>query len=140
MIGLDLRTSVAKLAVIWIIVECYYYVLDIILDSIWTRNATIAMICSTLASLWKFHYFRRSLCKPVKHLWWSFYCENSKPLSIFIKSSIIDAPLGFKYAPAFWRPLKRYITLKYFTLQDLKSVISLNYFTFFNSSNMLLKI
>ena len=51
-----------------------------------TRNAmrwTIAMICSTLASLGKLQYFWRPMYNPVKHLWSSFYCENSKPLSIF---------------------------------------------------------
>ena len=54
---------------------------------------TIAMICSTLVSLWK-----RSLYNPVEHLWWSFYCENSKPLSILTNSSIADTRLGSKYA------------------------------------------
>ena len=43
------------------------------------------MICSTLASLWKFQYFQRPIYNPVEHLWWSLYCENSKPLSIFTK-------------------------------------------------------
>ena len=38
------------------------------------------MICSTLASLWKFQYFRRPVYNPVEHLWWSFYCETRKPL------------------------------------------------------------
>ena len=41
---------------------------------------TIAMICSTSASLWKFQYIRRPICNLVKHLWWSFYCKNSKSL------------------------------------------------------------
>ena len=38
------------------------------------------MICSTLASLWKFQYFRRPVYNPVEHLWWSFYCGTRKPL------------------------------------------------------------
>ena len=46
---------------------------------------TIAMICFMLALVWKFQYFRRLIYKPVEHLWWSFYCENSKPLNIFTK-------------------------------------------------------
>ena len=46
---------------------------------------TIAMICSILASLWKFQYFWRPIYNPVEHRWWSFYCKNSKPLSIFTK-------------------------------------------------------
>ena len=32
------------------------------------------------------------------------------------KSSILDARLGSKYASAFWRPFKLYISLVYFTL------------------------
>ena len=47
------------------------------------RVVTIAVICSTLASLWKFQYFRKPIYNSVKYLWWSFYCENSKPFSIF---------------------------------------------------------
>ena len=39
----------------------------------------------TLASLWKFQYFWRLVYKLVQHLWWSFYCENGKPLNIFTK-------------------------------------------------------
>ena len=46
---------------------------------------TIAMICSTLASLWKSQYFQRPIYNPVEDLWWSLYCENIKPLSIFTK-------------------------------------------------------
>ena len=46
---------------------------------------TIAMIYSTLASLWKFQYFRMPTYNPVEHLWWSFPCGNSKPLSTFTK-------------------------------------------------------
>ena len=44
------------------------------------RVVTIAMIYSIL--LWKFNIFPY---KPVQYLWESFYCENSKPLSIFTK-------------------------------------------------------
>ena len=56
---------------------------------------TIAMICSSLASLWKFQYFRRSIYNPVEHLWWSFYCKNSEPLSIFTKKLHNRCFLGF---------------------------------------------
>ena len=48
---------------------------------------TIARICSILASLWKFQNFWRPMYKPVEHLWWSFHCKNSKPLSIFTKNA-----------------------------------------------------
>ena len=37
---------------------------------------TIAIICSNLASLWKFQSFRRPIYNLVEHLWWSFYCKN----------------------------------------------------------------
>ena len=59
------------------------------------RVVTIAMTCSTLASLWKFQYFRRSIYNPVEHLWWSFYCKNNKPLSIFTKNLHRRCSLGF---------------------------------------------
>ena len=56
------------------------------------RVVTIAMTCSTLASLWKFQYFKRGIYDPVKHLWWCIYWENSKPLSIFTrKHHIVNA-------------------------------------------------
>ena len=61
------------------------------------RVVTISMICSILASNWKFQYFQRLIHNPVEHLWWSFYCKNSKPLSIFTKNSIVDADFSFTY-------------------------------------------
>ena len=36
-----------------------------------TRNAT--------------RFFRSPIYNPFEHLWWSFYCENRKPLNIFTK-------------------------------------------------------
>ena len=52
------------------------------------------------------------------------------------KSSIVDARLGSKYASAFWRLLEHFISFKYFTLlRPFEFVISLQYFTSFNSSN-----
>ena len=36
---------------------------------------TIAMICSSLASLWTFQYFRRSIYNPVEQIWWSFIAK-----------------------------------------------------------------
>ena len=48
---------------------------------------TIAVICSNLASLWKFQYFRRPIYNPVEHLWWSFYCKNKAVKYIHKKSS-----------------------------------------------------
>ena len=76
---------------------------------------TIAMICSNLASFWKFQYFRRPIYNPVEHLWGSFYFKNSNLLTYSQKSSIVDACLGSKYASAFWRLFKRFISVKYFT-------------------------
>ena len=76
----------------------------------------IAMIYSNLASLWTFQYFRRPVYNPVEHLWWSFYCNNSKLLSIFTKKLHHRCLLGSKHASAFWRLFKRFSSLKYFTL------------------------
>ena len=71
------------------------------------RVVTITMICSTLASSWKFQYFQKPIYNPDRYLWWSFYCKSSKPLAIFTKSSVIDAHLGSRYASAFtWRLFK----------------------------------
>ena len=56
---------------------------------------TIAMICSNLTSFRKFQYFRRSIYNPVKHLWWSLYCENNETLSIFTKKLHHRCLLGF---------------------------------------------
>ena len=69
---------------------------------------------------------------PVEHLWWGLYYGNSKPLSVFTKSSIVDARLGSKYVSHFWRIFKSFISWL------LKSVISLKYFASYNSSNLLL--
>ena len=36
-----------------------------------------------------------SIFFPTEHLWWSFYCENSKPVSIFTKKFHRRCWLGF---------------------------------------------
>ena len=59
------------------------------------RVVTLTMICTTFASLWKFQYFWRSIHNPVEHLWWSFYCKNIEPLSIFTKKLHHRCLLGF---------------------------------------------
>ena len=51
-----------------------------------TTFVTVTVICSTLASPWKFQYFWGCTYNPVKHLSWSFYYKNSKPLSLFTKN------------------------------------------------------
>ena len=61
---------------------------------------TIAIICSTSPSPWKFQYSGRPVYNPVEHLWWSFYCKNSKPLSIFTKK-LHHVCLGSKYGSTF---------------------------------------
>ena len=38
---------------------------------------------------------RRPIYNPVQHLWWRFYCENSKLLSIFTKKLHRRCFLGF---------------------------------------------
>ena len=83
---------------------------------------TIAMIYSNLAS--KFQYFRRPIYNPVEHLWWSFYCKNSKPLSIFTKKFHHRwCLLGSKYASTIWRPFKRLIYLKNSTSLNSSNVL-----------------
>ena len=106
------------------------------------RVLTIVMTCFILASIWKFQYFWTPVYNPAKHLWCSFYGENSKQLSILKKSSIIYACLGSKYDTAFtWGLFKRFISLKYFALKDSWNLLFLvKYFTYFNSSKVLLNI
>ena len=71
------------------------------------RVVTIAMVRSILASSWKFQYLQKPTYNPVKHLWWSFYCKSSKPLTVFAKNLIIDSRLDSKYASVFtWRLFK----------------------------------
>ena len=88
------------------------------------RLVTIAKIWSTLAlPLWKFQYFRKPIYNSVEHLWWSFYFENSKPLSIFTKKLHRRSSFGFSVGSSlgstFWRlPFKRFISSKYFTLDS----------------------
>ena len=83
---------------------------------------TIAMICSNLTPLWKFQYFRRPIYNPVKHLWCSFYCKNSKPLRIFTKKLHHRCLFWFKIHLCF---LKTYF-FKVFYIRSLKSVTSLS--------------
>ena len=60
----------------------------------------------------KISIFSEPVYNPVEHLWWSFYCGNSKPLCMFTKNSIIDAHLDSKYASAFtWRLLQMFLSL-----------------------------
>ena len=103
---------------------------------------TIAMIGSPLAWLWKSQYFQRPINNAVEDLWWSLYCENIKPLSIYSqKSSIVDAPMGSKYTSGdSSRLFRRFIFFKDFR-RPLKSVRSYYFFKvlplLFNSSTML---
>ena len=99
---------------------------------------TIVMIYSTLASLWKFQYFRRPIYNQIVHLWWSFY---SKPWSIFTKKIHRRCSLGFYIRLCFVKTVQTFYFFKvFYIIRLLKRVISLKYFTSFNSSNMLLKV
>ena len=101
------------------------------------------MICSTLALLWKSQYFQRPIYKPVEDLWWSLYCKNIKPPSIFTKSSNVDARMCSKYTSAFWRPLQTFYFFKGFLIiRFLKSVQSyyfLKYFLIIKHAKHLIK-
>ena len=84
------------------------------------RVVTIVMICFTLPSFWKFQYFRRPVYNPVEDLWWSFYCENSKPLRIFTKKLRRRCSLGFNTLQTI------YFFKEFYIVRLLKSVFSLN--------------
>ena len=71
----------------------------------WTRNATC---CNNhydllhLSFILKISIFSEAyIYNSVKHLWWSFYCKNSKPLSIFTKKHHSRCSLGFQIRPCF---------------------------------------
>ena len=98
----------------------------------------IVMTYSTLASLWKFQHFRRPIYNQTEHLWWSFY---SKPLSIFTKKIHRRCSLGFYIRLCFVETVQTFYFFKvFYIIRLLKRVISLKYFTSFNSSNKLLKV
>ena len=99
------------------------------------------MICSTLASLWKFQYFQRPIYNPVEHLWCSLYYQNSNPLSIFTKKVPPRCSFGFYICLCFSKTLQTFYFFKvFYIIRLLKCVIIfLKYFASFNSSNMLLK-
>ena len=73
-----------------------------------TRNATccnnrddLLHLSFTFTS--KISIFSEPICNQVEHLWWSLYCENSKPLSIFTKKApsymlawVLNTPLLFE--------------------------------------------
>ena len=87
------------------------------------------------------HYFCRLVYNPVEHLWWCFYCENSKPLNIFTKKLHCIYSLGFQIHLCFLKALQKFYFFKVFYIRILwKSVISLEYVTSVNSSNILLNI
>ena len=69
-----------------------------------------------LVLLWKFQHFRRPIYDPVEHQWWNFYPKIGSHWVYSEKISIIGACLDSKYASAYWRLFKRFITLKCFTL------------------------
>ena len=102
------------------------------------RVVTIAMICSTLAWLWKFQHFRRPIYDPVEHLWWSFYCENSKLLNIFTRKLHRRCSLRFYIHLCFFKTLRTFYFFKLFYIKTLEICYFFKYFTSFNSSNLLL--
>ena len=91
-----------------------------ILNSIFEILTKIATRCNNgnvllhLSFTLKIFIFSVAYIKSSRQLWRNFYCKNNKPSSIFTKSSI-DHCLGTKYASAFWRLFKRFISLKHFT-------------------------
>ena len=71
---------------------CFTVIFEIVIIRKLRRNATRCNNRDDLLHLsftlkLKFQYFERPVYNPVEHLWRSFYCKNSKPLSIFTKIS-----------------------------------------------------
>ena len=66
MIALDPSTS-AKLAVIWIILKCYY-VVDLILDSVWIILVFYCKFCAfNIVLFYTLHFFSPKINKPNIH-------------------------------------------------------------------------
>ena len=111
-----------------------------------SRVVTIAMTCSTLASLSKFWKFFEGLYITQLNFYdGAFIVKMVNNYVHSQKSSTIDDRLGFKYDAAFTfhfkRLFKRFISLKYFTLNNPWNMLFLaKYFTSFNWSKMLLNI
>ena len=77
---------------------------------------TIAIICSNLASLENFNFFG-GLYITQSNIYDEAFIAKIVSRQVYSqKGSIVDACLGSKYASAFWRLFKRFISLKYFTL------------------------
>ena len=91
------------------------------------------MICSTLALLWKSQYFQRPIYKPVEDVWWSLYCENIKPLSIFTKK------LHRRCLHGFWIQLCFLKTLQTFFLKDFSYEAPWNLFNLIIFSKRFIK-
>ena len=77
------------------------------------RVVTIVMICSTLASLWKFQYFQRPIYNQSNVYDGACIVKIVSRLVYSQKGSIVDPRLVSKYASAFWRPFKLYISLEH---------------------------
>ena len=73
---------------------------------------TMAMICSTLASLWKSQYFQKPIYNPVEDLWWSLYCKNIKPLSMLTKKLHRRCLRGFWIHLCFLKTLQTFYFFK----------------------------
>ena len=89
----------------------------------------------------KISIFPGPIYNPVKHLWWSFYWENSKPLNIFIKKLQRRCSLRFYVRLCFLKILQKFCFFKVFYI--ICKTLEICYFfkvPSFNSSNILLNI
>ena len=89
------------------------------------RLVTIAMTCSTLASLWKFQYFRRPIYNPVEY-GCSFFAKLSwkknvvfEKIFVFYKKYIICRRKCFYMGKKFY--IKKYFSWKktFFTEKNI---------------------
>ena len=90
-----------------------------------TLCVTIAMICSILALLWKSQYFQRPIYNLVEDLWWSLYCKDINPLSIFTKKLYCRCSHRFWIHLCFLKTFQTFCFFKgLFIIRLLKSVQS----------------
>ena len=101
---------------------------------------SIAMICFTLLHFENFSFSGGLYITQLNIYDGVSSMENSKPLSIFTKKLHRRYSLGFSIRLCFLKTLQKIYFFKVFYIRLLKSVISLRYFTSFNSSNTLLNI
>ena len=91
------------------------------------------MRCNTGDDLLHFSFtLKISIYNQVEDLWWSLYCENSKPLSMFTKKLHFRCSAWVPNTPLLFEDSPNVLFLKYFLLQGswnlFNLIIFLKYF------------